>query len=145
MAHFADWPGVLMFGSIGGFEIIALLAIALLVFGPRRLPEVGRWVARGLNELRKAAAEVKSAVESEADLSEMTRVAGDLKRAVNTEARRLFTDLEEEASLPALRREAPPLPSPTSAREAGSALAPEGERPAATEEAGPGPEEPSHR
>jgi len=137
-----------MFGSIGGFEIIALLAIALLVFGPRRLPEVGRWIARGLAELRKAAAEVKSAVESEADLSEVTRVAGDLRKAVNTEARRLFTDLEEEASIRPERGEAPnrpPLPATKKAGGAAPAPEPEGDGKSAPEEPGPGPEEPSHR
>ncbi len=90
-----------MFGSIGGFEILVLLGIGLLVFGPKRLPEMGRLLARGMVELRKVASEVKSAVEREADLGEVTRAAGDLKRAVNTEARRLFTDIEiETARLP---------------------------------------------
>ncbi len=87
-----------MFGSIGGFEILVLLGIGLLVFGPKRLPEMGRMLARGMGELRKAASDVKSAVEREADLGEVTRAAGDLKRAVDTEARRLFTDIEVEAS-----------------------------------------------
>lgn len=89
-----------MFGSIGGFEILVLVAIGLIVFGPRRLPEMGRMVARGLTELRKAASDVKTAVEREADLGDVTRAAGELKRAVNTEARRLFTDLENESARP---------------------------------------------
>lgn len=99
-----------MFGSIGGFEMIALLAIGLLVFGPKRLPEMGRWLARGISELRKAATEIKDAVEKEADLSEVTRAASDLKQAVNIEARRLFTDLENEPAPP--RRPLPPASPP---------------------------------
>ena len=91
-----------MFGSIGGFEILVLLGIGLIVFGPRRLPEIGRWVARGVGELRKAATEVRTAVEREADLGDVTRVATDIRQAVNTEARRLFTDVESGPARPPL-------------------------------------------
>ncbi len=120
-----------MFGSIGGFEILVLLAIGLLVFGPKRHPEMGRWVARGLTELRKAATDVKQAVEREADLGDVTRAAGNLRRAVDTEARRLFTDLEAEA--------APAPGQPPAAKEAARAGEP---RPEAGQEGGEPASEP---
>lgn len=39
--------------QLGPAEILVVLFVALLVFGPKRLPEVGRQVGRGLRELRK--------------------------------------------------------------------------------------------
>lgn len=41
-----------MLPSVGPLEIIIVLAIALLLFGPRRIPEVGRSVGRGIRELK---------------------------------------------------------------------------------------------
>jgi Tat protein translocase TatB subunit len=84
-------------GSIGGFELLVLAAIGLLVFGPRRLPSLGRSLARGLGDLRRVANEMKTAVEKEADLSEVKDAAGELRKAINREAGRLVTDMELEA------------------------------------------------
>ena len=39
--------------QLGPAEILVVVVVALLVFGPKRLPEVGRQVGRGLRELRK--------------------------------------------------------------------------------------------
>ena len=39
--------------QLGPAEILVILLVALLVFGPKRLPEVGRQVGRGMRELRK--------------------------------------------------------------------------------------------
>jgi Tat protein translocase TatB subunit len=86
-----------VFGNLGGFELLVLAAIALLVFGPRRLPSVGRSIARGLGDLRRVASEMKTAIEKEADLTEVKEVAGDLRRTLNQGATRLITDLEAEA------------------------------------------------
>lgn len=86
-----------MFGNLGGFELLVLAAIALLVFGPRRLPSVGRSIARGLGDLRRVASDMKTAIEKEADLSDVKEVAGDLRRTINQGATKLITDLEAEA------------------------------------------------
>ena len=43
-----------MFGQVGTLEILVVLIIALLVLGPKRLPEVARSVGRGVRELREA-------------------------------------------------------------------------------------------
>jgi sec-independent protein translocase protein TatA len=39
--------------QIGPAEIIVILLVGLLVFGPKRLPEIGRQVGRGMRELRR--------------------------------------------------------------------------------------------
>jgi sec-independent protein translocase protein TatA len=46
-------PGI---GSLGGAELLIALAIILLIFGAKRLPELGRSLGLGLTELRKEAA-----------------------------------------------------------------------------------------
>ena len=41
-----------MLGNIGPFEIAIVLIIALIVFGPKRLPELGRSLGKGIREFR---------------------------------------------------------------------------------------------
>ena len=53
-----------MFGTLGGQEIILILVIALIVFGPKKLPEVGRQVGAAVRELRKMQDSVKSELDS---------------------------------------------------------------------------------
>ena len=43
-----------MFGGIGPMEIILVLAIALVVLGPKKLPEAGRAVGKGLREFKES-------------------------------------------------------------------------------------------
>jgi Tat protein translocase TatB subunit len=45
--------------NIGPMELLLILLVALIVVGPRRLPEVGRSIGKGLRELRKAQDEVR--------------------------------------------------------------------------------------
>ena len=54
-----------MFGSIGGPELIVIFVVALLIFGPRRLAEIGRSVGRGLAEFRRAATDLKDTLDAE--------------------------------------------------------------------------------
>lgn len=46
--------------QLGPAEILVVFVVALLVFGPKRLPEVGRQVGRGLRELRKVQETVRT-------------------------------------------------------------------------------------
>ena len=46
-----------MFG-VGGSELVIILVLALIVFGPKKLPEIGRSLGQGLRELRKASRDV---------------------------------------------------------------------------------------
>jgi TatA/E family protein of Tat protein translocase len=50
-------------GSIQFPEIVVILLIALLLFGPRKLPEIGRTLGSAMRELRKAAREFSSSIE----------------------------------------------------------------------------------
>jgi len=70
-----------MFGSLGGAELLLILVLALLLFGPRKLPEIGRTIGRGMSEFRKATSEFKSSLEREVDLTEVKQVRQDLTQA----------------------------------------------------------------
>ncbi len=52
-------------GPLGVSEILILLVVALLLFGPRKLPELGRVVGRGLAEFRKASNDLRNTIEQE--------------------------------------------------------------------------------
>ena len=59
-----------MFGSIGMPELIIILVIALIIFGPRKLPELGRSLGRSINEYKKASNELRSTLEEEIRIEE---------------------------------------------------------------------------
>jgi len=59
-----------MFGSIGMPEMIIILVIALIIFGPRKLPELGRSLGKSIAEFKKASNELKSTLEEEIRLEE---------------------------------------------------------------------------
>ncbi len=54
-----------MFGSLGVPELIFIFALALLIFGPRKLPQIGRTIGRGLAEFRKASTDLKRSLNTE--------------------------------------------------------------------------------
>jgi Tat protein translocase TatB subunit len=53
--------------NIGPQELLLVLVVALLVVGPRRLPELGRSIGKGLREIRKAQDEVRKTIKVELD------------------------------------------------------------------------------
>lgn len=58
-----------MFG-LGIGEIAVIVAVALVVLGPRKLPQVAKQLGRGLREFRRAAADFQVTLEQEADAEE---------------------------------------------------------------------------
>ena len=54
-----------MFGSIGMPELILIFIVALLVFGPKKLPELGKSLGRGLAEFKRASDDLKKTIEDE--------------------------------------------------------------------------------
>jgi TatA/E family protein of Tat protein translocase len=64
-----------MFGSIGMPELIIIFVIALVIFGPKKLPELGRSLGRSLNEFKKASNELRSTLEEEIRVEEQKEAA----------------------------------------------------------------------
>jgi TatA/E family protein of Tat protein translocase len=64
-----------MFGSIGMPELIIIFVIALIIFGPRKLPELGRSLGRSLAEFKKASNELRNTLEEEIRIEEQKEAA----------------------------------------------------------------------
>lgn len=67
-----------MLGTLGTSEMIFIFLLALVLFGPKKLPEIGRTIGKAITEFRRASTELKStfdrevrALEQEAKLSEV--------------------------------------------------------------------------
>lgn len=70
-----------MFGSIGFPELILIFVIALLLFGPRKLPEIGRSVGRALGEFRRASNDLKRTIEEEVATEDLRQVGREVRDA----------------------------------------------------------------
>ncbi len=66
------------FGLSG--EMIFLFFLALILFGPKKMPEIGRQVARFLNEFRRASYEFRSQIESEMNSMDNANASGSSPR-----------------------------------------------------------------
>jgi TatA/E family protein of Tat protein translocase len=64
-----------MFGSIGIYELLIIFTIALLVFGPRKLPELGKSLGKTLQEFRRATNELQHTLNEEVALEEHKKQA----------------------------------------------------------------------
>jgi TatA/E family protein of Tat protein translocase len=74
-----------MFGPIGMPELIVIMVIALIIFGPRKLPELGRSLGRSLNEFKRASNELKHTLDEEIRVEEQ-RTADQERTPVTDEA-----------------------------------------------------------
>jgi sec-independent protein translocase protein TatA len=69
-------------GPIGFPEMVAIFVIALLLFGPKKLPELGRTIGKAITEFRRASNELKATFESH--LSELEKEGQSLQKSLNT-------------------------------------------------------------
>lgn len=79
-----------MLGPIGMPELMIIMVIALIVFGPRKLPELGRSLGRSLGEFKRASNELRSTLDEEIRVEEQRNT----ERQRATEAERPGTDDE---------------------------------------------------
>ena len=57
----------LLFFKISGGEILVIVAVVYLVFGPKKIPEFARMIGKGLNELRRATQDIRDEITREAN------------------------------------------------------------------------------
>ena len=95
-----------MFGSIGMPELILIFVVALLVFGPRKLPEIGKSLGKGLAEFKRASDDLKKTIEHEIEQGkhQADRAEAVVRRPAARSRRRRRS----------LARRAPPRPPPRS-------------------------------
>ncbi|MEX2168670.1 MAG: TatA/E family twin arginine-targeting protein translocase [Pirellulales bacterium] len=66
-------------GPIGMPELIVIMVIALIIFGPRKLPELGKSLGRSLNEFKKASTDLQNTLEQEIKIEEQKETADKFK------------------------------------------------------------------
>lgn len=91
-----------MFGSIGMPELILIFVVALLVFGPRKLPEIGKSLGKGLAEFKRASDELKKTIETEIEQS----------KAEVSNVRDQLAEVKQEIVIPHGAAAPPPSPPP---------------------------------
>lgn len=62
-----------MIGSLGMPELLFILVLALLIFGPRKLPEIGRTMGKAMGEFRRATRDLKRTLDTEISAEEAGR------------------------------------------------------------------------
>jgi len=120
-----------MFGTIGGPELLLIFVIALIFFGPRKLPEIGRSLGKMMAEFRRASNDLKRTIEDEVEADRLREITSATYR-------------EATSSLaPALANPANPYtPAPYAPAPSESATAP-ASAPVATTPAAPTPAAPA--
>jgi sec-independent protein translocase protein TatB len=129
--------------NVGPLELLVVLAVALIVVGPERLPELARSVGRVLRQFREVQDEVRNMVSSGVDddirdaAAEFRKVTGSITRATDVKGavRRVERDIQK-ATVPSPKRPVSPA-----AEEAGEAGGPPADR--LVEDAAADPESPA--
>ncbi len=60
----AWFPPAFLSGSPGPFELLVVFLVILVLFGPRRLPEIARMVGKALHEMRRASEDFRNQIMS---------------------------------------------------------------------------------
>jgi sec-independent protein translocase protein TatA len=85
-----------MFGNIGFPELLIILAIALLIFGPKKLPEVSKSLGRAIREFRRTSDEIKDKIEQEIQASEFKDIKDELKKDLSQDIYKEDKEVPEE-------------------------------------------------
>ena len=89
--------------QIGPLEILVVSVIALIVFGPQRLPEIARSVGRALSEFKRQAGDIRAEFESGLEVEDEHEVSGPIVHKGTTPEPTSVAKLpEEETPAPAM-------------------------------------------
>jgi TatA/E family protein of Tat protein translocase len=138
-----------MFGSLGVPELLLIFFVILIVFGPRRIPEIGRTLGKALGEFKKATDDLKNTIEREVRLEELKQVAPTIVAPFESISRSDLLGLAmgepvpaaETAALPAVESTATESPSLQVAESPSDPTTPASER--SLDDSDPVPSEPA--
>src|SRR5688500_19799868 len=105
-----------MFGSLGIQEMLLIFGVILIVFGPRRIPEIGRTLGKAMAEFRKATDDLKGTIEREVRLEELKQIAPQAMAPFEVVSRSEPELFDEAASAPPPPPPVEETPAPASAR-----------------------------
>ena len=99
--------------SVSPAEMVTIAVVALIVFGPRRLPEIARKAGRVARDLRNAAADLRADIEAEYgdSLKDSTRSLEDARREMRTTLNVFKDPAQALDQLPARRPTGPSVPT----------------------------------
>lgn len=69
-------------GSIGIPELILIFLLALLLFGPRKLPEIGRGLGKAMGEFRRASNDLKRTLEEEVETDRLRDLGREMRESL---------------------------------------------------------------
>ena len=104
-----------MLGPIGAQELIIIFVIALLVFGPRKLPQLGKSLGRSIGEFKRASNELRSTLEQEIRVEETRKEIMDPIETISNEAKEAVkraTESSDDDALEADLEDAGAAPRP---------------------------------
>ena len=85
-----------MFGTLGFPEMIIIFLLALVLFGPNKLPEIGRTIGKAITEFRKASSELKETFTTE--YRNLERETESLKQATTESIEQATNDYQYDSS-----------------------------------------------
>ncbi|MCK5836067.1 MAG: twin-arginine translocase subunit TatB [Desulfobacula sp.] len=87
-----------MFG-LGMPEILLILAIALIVIGPKKLPDLAKTLGRAMGEFKRSAQDFKNSIDIETTVKDLEKPASDLKSVIKEDSKKEETDVELDIEL----------------------------------------------
>ena len=101
-------------GQLGFSEMLVIFIVALLVFGPKKLPELGKSLGKGIREFKKATEELKSSWEDQ--VKDISTPLNDVKRDIHNMGQDMKSDfykhLDTAAETPHDATQPAPQPAP---------------------------------
>jgi sec-independent protein translocase protein TatA len=98
-------------GQLGFSEMLVIFIVALLVFGPKKLPELGKSLGKGIREFKKATEELKSSWEDQ--VKDITTPLNEVKQDIHAMGQDMKSDFYKQFEASAETQLPTPAPATT--------------------------------
>jgi len=91
---------ITLFFNISGGEIFIILLVIFIFFGPDKIPEIARWLGKGINEVKKATSDIRDEITKETnEVKKSTgRIAKDIEKSIDADAKSITTQDNQSES-----------------------------------------------